>query len=931
MSHRRPGRLVPVIARPGLMALLCTAGAASILPAPTAAAPPDAAPLSLLPALQAVTGSLTGHVVDSAGAPLTGVTVRVAGDQRQRTHVAGTDDQGRFRFARLAPGAYTVEVRRIGYRALRWSGVLVELGRTMDLAPTTLSVEPVALPVLEVDARRAPIDVTRASLGTTLRTRRVRQLPVGRTYDSMLPLLPQAHESFLGDPVNVAGSTGLENAYYVEGVDVTDVYRGRGGTALPFELVDAVEVIHGGYEAEHGRALGGIVNVVTRSGGDELRARAFGTWTGSAVASQPTAVPGVLHRTSFREYDVGVTVSGPVVRGRAWFFTAYSPSLARADVELQDLGPQDTWSTRHRFAAKLDGRVADDTDVTLTVFGDPSRARRIRPSSSGVKLLEADPVLNRHREGGANASLRASTVLGDRLLLEAVAARHTGREDIEGATAKGRAEPTLIDRRELPGIRLSGGNQSDQALDTRRTSLALSASLFAGDHALKAGLELQDRRLDVLVREDPGQITRLEDHLWQGSFLVQDFTVRNRITTAYVQDSWTVHRRWRLNLGLRWDGQVMRDQNGDVGQRIMDQLQPRLGFVWQPGEPGTQKVFGHVGRFHQQLALHWATLTLAGFDQQQAFYSVDPRDFPDAVDSVRVFSTSSDVRGGVDDLRGEHHDELVVGYERQVGRGSKVGIAGLHRTLGSSVTLAFGADGELTAGNPGRGLLAHLPASERTYTALELTVERRDPGLSLLASYVLSRSRGNYPGLYAADAGGLRGGSFGPNNDQLSYFASQRVNAAGPLPNDRTHVLKLAGTRAFAGGLTVGATFLAASGTPLSEFGRVPSGFNTPLFLAPRGSAGRSPAIWDLSLRMARRLPRSDGGRIVLDLLHLGNPRTVVRVDQRRFSGARGSPFAPYEELVENQRGERPAYGAALDYQPPFALRLGVELGIGRD
>ncbi|HSR42474.1 MAG TPA: carboxypeptidase regulatory-like domain-containing protein, partial [Longimicrobiales bacterium] len=321
-------------ARAAAASLLVAAAAAGASPAsarPTPTLRPAAAPTA--PSLhQEVTGSLTGRVAGPDGRPLPGLTVRVTGVDGGRSRTGATDDAGGFRFPRLAPGLYAVEVRGIGRRTVRLSGVAVELGRTTALPPTTLEVQAIPLEPLEVDVGSALVDPTRTSLGTTLRTAFADRLPVGRTYDSMLELLPHANESFLGDPVNVAGGTGLENAYYVEGVDVTDVFRGRGGTDLPFELVEAIELEHGGYEAEHGGALGGIVNVATRSGGDRFEARTFGTWSGSGLAADASGVPGVLERTTFSEVDAGASLAGPVAPGRAWFFGAWHPSLVREEV-----------------------------------------------------------------------------------------------------------------------------------------------------------------------------------------------------------------------------------------------------------------------------------------------------------------------------------------------------------------------------------------------------------------------------------------------------------------------------------------------------------------------------------------------------------------------------------------------------------------------
>ncbi|HUG02209.1 MAG TPA: carboxypeptidase regulatory-like domain-containing protein [Longimicrobiales bacterium] len=911
-------------------------------------------------AVQDATGALAGRVLDADGRGMTGATVLVASDALLADLAASTDARGAYRVAFLPVGIYRVEVRALGYRGVVYEGVRVGLGATTGLPPSVLAPAPVAMEPLRVDARRPAIDPTSTAIAAELSAAELERLPAGRDFASFLSLLPLANESFYDDPVNVAGATGLENAYYIDGVNVTDLYRGRAFTSLPFDVVEAVQVVQGGYAAEYGHALGGIINVVTRSASSSAGASAFAYWSGDGVAASARPEPGVAARTDAADYDVGFSVGGPLLAGRLAAFAAYNPTFSRADVGLAGLGVEEETATHHVFATRLDWRAGRAWDVALSVFGDPSTGRVVSPPSGTVRLLNPDPILSRHRDGGVNASLHATWRGGGDLLLRGSLSRHSGREDVEGATELGRSEPASIDRTGAPQIVLSGGNATDQRIRSARTGVRVSAETRLGAHVLKGGLEYQDNRLDVRIEENPGQIIRTAADRWEVTFFRQDVTVRNRVATAYVQDSWTPVRQVTVNAGLRWDGQYLIDQGGGVGQRLTDQIQPRVGVVYRPDAGARHKLFAHAGRFYQQLPLYWSTLALAGFDQRQEVFLSDPL-AGGAPDSVTVFATPDEIRGGVDGLRGEHHDELVAGWEAAVGDRTGVALRGVRRVLRRSVTSAFRPDGAFTGGNPGFGPLDHLPRSTRTFEALEASVRHRGARHALLASYVLSRNEGNYPGLLAADAGGLRGGSFGPNNDMLTYFPAQAENADGPLPNDRPHVFKLLGSVDAWGGLGFGTTLVVASGTPLSEFGRVPGGFNTPLFLAPRGSEGRTPALWDLSFRVRYDWSGAGGaagsgvvggaggsgvaggaggaggaagwipaGRVVLDLLHVGNPQSAVRVDQRRFNAARGSPFATYEQIVANQVGEREAFGAEIGYQPPFTVRLGVEVGVGR-
>lgn len=873
---------------------------------------------------QQVSGHLVGWITDAQSIPVADVRVVVRGPGMPGARSATTDSRGAFRAPGLPVGDYSVYFERIGYRPLTVTGITVRLGKTASIGRIELEVEAVELAPLVVRGRASLIDPTSTEISTDLLASAFGDLPTERDYKSIIQLLPEANESFLGDGVNVAGSTGLENMYYIEGVNVTDVYRGRTGTDLPYNFVKAIEVKRAGYQAEYGQALGGLVNVVTRSGTPEFQWSAVGFFSGSDVSADAAPIPSVLARESFTDFDLGISASGPLVRDRLTFFTAYNPRFTSEDLLLPGLGLEEATVNQHMFAGKLDWRLSDRTDIVASVFGDPTTERRVSPAP-GVTLANADPILSSHREGGTNFTLRWTTRLSDRLQLEGSLGRHSRSEDAEGATEVGRAQPSFIDRTNLPTIVLAGGNGTDQQVASARTSAKTAVSLWAGDHAVRAGLEFQTSALDVRNHENPGQVARLAESVYRSSIFIQDFTTSNRVASAYLQDGWSLSNRIQLNLGLRWDGQYLIDQNGEVGQSITDQLQPRIGFAFRPDQAGRSKIFAHVGRFYQQLALLWATIGLAGFDQRQLFSSVDPRTSPGRVDSTLVISDPDVIRGGTEGLRGEHHDEFVLGYERQVGEHTVIGVQGIHRALRESITGAFGPDREFAGGNPGRGGLSHLPASDRKYWALDVSLRTAGPRLTAFASYVLSRTRGNYPGLFVAEAGGLRGGSLGPNNNQLTYFPAQPVNSHGPLPNDRPHVFKLSSSFAVTGDLNVGASFVAQSGIPLSELGRVTGGFNAPLFLSPRGSEGRTPSTWDFSLRIAYGVPNV-GGRLVLDLLHVGNTQSIVNVDQRRFNGARGSPFDSYENLVSNQRGERPGFGTPIGFQPPFQLRLGFEV-----
>jgi hypothetical protein len=800
--------------------------------------------------------------------------------------------------------------------------VPIQLGRTTTLGEIRLQPQPVELEPIIVSARRTVIDPASATTGANLTRDMYETLPIDRDYQSVIALLPQANTSYLEqfdpDPVNIGGSTGLENVYYIEGLNVTDPYRGLGGTELPYNFVGEVQVQQGGYEAEHGRALGGIINILTPSGGDEFRFSAFGFFNNDALTA--TGKRGVwdLGVQGASDYDFGVSAAGPIIRSRLWFFAAYNPHIQTQDLELPGVGVYEDRTTTHRFAGKLSWRAGRETDITLAVFGDPTRQRRssnLWAYPPPTSLANPDPLLGDWTLGGVNVSLRGRSLLSPRLLLEASLGHSWRNEDVQGATERGRTEPYFQD---FTTGTLSGGYGYSEDIDVARTSGRLVGTVFLGRHTAKVGVAYEENRLDIAADYlDRGIILRFEPDYYFVFEGDNNSRVRNRVPTVYVQDSWLVTDRLTLNLGLRWDGQYLIGTGDSVAQSITDQWQPRLAFVFQPGELGSQRIFGSAGRYYMQMPLFYSVLMHTDRDDCSAESAEDPRDPTVELD----FWCSPMPQGSkVEGMHGEHFDELTLGYERALGSNTKLTIRGIYRRLGDVVgygLLPQDEGFEVVTGNTGRGELSFLPEPTRDYSALELTLDgMAGQRLRYLASYVLSRTDGNYSGLYVGDHGIAL-----PGSNEMLHLPEQGPNSTGLLPNDRTHVFRLFGSYALNFGLTAGAFFTLQSGTPLNELGAGRVVFRQ-VNLIPRGTAGRTSTIWDLNLRLMYDFGRRDLGgvsaRLILDLLHVGNPQRVVLTDQTRYLAL--------DPDTGEQTAPNATFGEPLNHQPPMTLRLGLEV-----
>ena len=348
---------------------------------------------------QDVTGELEGWVVDTNGTPLAEARVTAEGPRLQLARAARSDQRGYFRILTLAPGLYTVRFRLIGRRPLGLEQVTVALGQTSSLGLVRLAPEAVELPEILVSGEGPVIDPTTTALATNLRAETFTPLPVDRNYRSIVALAPQANASYLGDEANIAGSTGSENAYFVDGVNVTDPYQAATSVNLPYNFVQEIQVKSGGYKAEYGRAQGGIVNVVTPTGGNTFQGQGYAFLTNDKLKSRARLGLYDVGVGQFSQYDVGASLGGPIARDRLWFYAAYNPTFDRRNASVPGSGPLRDEGTVHLLAGKLTWQAAAATNVTLTMVGDPSREDPFIRSTGLGAVANPEVVLGKLSEG----------------------------------------------------------------------------------------------------------------------------------------------------------------------------------------------------------------------------------------------------------------------------------------------------------------------------------------------------------------------------------------------------------------------------------------------------------------------------------------------------------------------------------------------------
>src|SRR6266702_2006307 len=289
-------------------------------------------PVLLAAQSQATTGIIRGTVTDPSGTPVAAATVTLheplTGFRRQIT----TNERGIFIASLMPLGTYDVTARRVGFSETRATGVRLGVGETVDL---TLALAAVQLQAVVVETTPSVVDATKTENSTRLPSNAVSGLPNnGRNYLNLTLLTPQVAlvQGPDGDELTIAGQKGIHNNVAVDGADFNNPFFGeqRGGQRPAFTFnLDAVQeivVLPGGANAEFGRSSGGFVNVITKSGTNQLRGALHYFGKNDAISGTPVHA-GVTYQPDFQQHQFGFTLGGPLKRDKAFFFVAYDQQI----------------------------------------------------------------------------------------------------------------------------------------------------------------------------------------------------------------------------------------------------------------------------------------------------------------------------------------------------------------------------------------------------------------------------------------------------------------------------------------------------------------------------------------------------------------------------------------------------------------------------
>ena len=427
--------------------------------------------------------SLSGTVVDITGSPVPGASVLIDSVERGFSRTTKTSANGTFAASALPPGRYDITVSGDGFASTR-STVVVSLGGNsynFEVGGATGSE------IVVLGSALRKVDFSGTATGGVFDVQEViKQVPVARSIEAIQLLTPQvtAGDSAFGG-VSIGGSSVAENVYYINGMNITNFRTFVGGTTVPFEFYDQVQIKTGGYQAEFGRNTGGAVIALTRSGDNTFHGGFNVYYTPNGTRQTAPNTYSQQNNLDKREQIEGnIWASGPIIKDRLHFFGFYNPRhFTQSDTNITGTVSNVEVSDPF-YGGKLDLNLFDGHRVEATYFTDGQDEK-----------VDVDGSPTTNFSGGENYVVKYTGAFTDWLTISALYGKSKFNQTSAGADD---AAPYVLDGR-IPanGLAYVAGNPNG-VIDTgrdQRTNYRVDVDLrfsALGEHNIRAGWDLEN-------------------------------------------------------------------------------------------------------------------------------------------------------------------------------------------------------------------------------------------------------------------------------------------------------------------------------------------------------------------------------------------------------------------------------------------------------
>lgn len=846
-------------------------------------------------------GGLKGVVIDSQNNPLANASIVIRNVGTGLTKTIQADSQGRYRIGLLPIGTYSLTAEKDGFETVSLGDVRVVIGQdsVVNVPMVADGYEKIEVTGSAVSA----VDVSTSESALNISSVELARLPVPRNVTSVALLAPgvtRGDNRFSDGKGNsfasFGGSSIAENSYYINGLNVTNFRNGVGFSEVPYEFYEQFQVKSGGYSAEFGRSTGGVINAVTKSGSNEFQATFNAYWQPEALAERS---PNSYFRDGnyyiYNEADerselkMDISVSGAIIQDTLFYYLIYSPrDVSQEYVDGEGKNFHERSQDDGFWGAKIDWNITDNHLLEFLAFSDENtRVTDNFHFNSAEKAVGQYQSTSYEDSGGKNWSVKYTGYLTDDLNVSVLYGEN--KYNLTSSSTVGAECPLVYDTRTLrPNGLVAGCATLEDYLiedgNDKREAFRIDAEWALGDHLLRFGMDSEvnssyskqkysgpDGIYWVLYDGSPGNTlphgATIPDGVTQyarSRFRTISGDFETEASAFYLEDIWSVNDDVTLTLGLRNERFTNKNSEGEAFIEIDDMIAPRLGVAWDLSGNGESKLYANVGRYFLPIANN-TNARLAGNELDQFnYYVLEGETYTDfngikslvptlgnKIGETQVSSNGevADTRIIVDqDIDPMYQDEIIIGYEAQIGDEWAWGIKGIQRKLNGAIddmrinhylNEKYGCGhigNNYVLGNPGKDMTVLLdtdcdgkgdkvdvitgeklgyPVAKRTYNAIELGLRKMwGDGWSVDMSYTWAHSYGNSEGLVKSDNAQTDAGL------TTDFDYPQLMDGAyGNLPNDRRHMFKAFGSYEVVENFLVGANFTLESGRPTNAFG----------------------------------------------------------------------------------------------------------------
>jgi Carboxypeptidase regulatory-like domain/TonB dependent receptor len=738
--------------------------------------------------------SLGGRVTDPQGAVIAGAEVAARQVDTNLTARATTDREGRFRFPYLRVGPYEVKIRQVGFADANLRLTLT-VGAAFDI-PISLSLESINENVT-VSGAATVLEAARSQIAATVSPLEIENLPMnGRNFLDIALLSPgvtppniSATQLFAetsavpGVGLSVNSQRNFSNNFIVDGLSANDDAAGLSGIPYGVDAIDQFQVVTSGGQAELGRALGGYVNVVTKSGTNAARGDFYGYFRDDALNAR-NALARNRDKLPMSQKQYGASFGGPITRDRTFIFTNVEQRLLDQS-GLSVITDGNVAAVNARLAATgypggqvVSGPYPNPVD-NVTVMGKVDRQFNGRDQLSIRYSLYDVTSKNSRGAGGQNAPSASAGLdnqdqaiaFSNTLTLSPRTVNETRAQFAHGDLLAPPTDPVgpAVNILGVAAFGTSSGSPTRRL--NRMYQIVNNLSHHAGAHALRAGIDFLHNDDTITYPRSIrgsysfGSLAAFLSGAYNNAGFTQTFgestvSQTNPNLGVYAQDEWKATADLTLNLGVRYDLQFLETIETDTNN-----IAPRVGFAWRPLGSTRSIVRGSAGLFYDRVPLRAVANALLSAGNttdlsklRQIGISLSPTQagapvFPNTLSGIVPSVTLVQLTTMDRELQNAHSRQASLELERQIGSHATVSV-GYQYVRGSDLLMQVNQNVPTCAASGTNNGCRPNPAyannnqysavADSTYHGLHASFVRRPSRWGYYrVSYTLSKSMNN--------------------------------------------------------------------------------------------------------------------------------------------------------------------------------------------